>query len=276
MKSFGRGMLVSLCALALAGALSAPAQAGRGDGPKAGASIIGGKKADFVQWPFAASIFLKGRFHCSGAVIAPTKVLTAAHCVDGFNLSKLAVTTGRFKLTNRAVGETFAAVAAAPHPDFHRIQLHDVGVITLDHPTASPPVSLPTPEEGATFGYAGQTLRVAGWGARNPFGFKLSKVLRSATERVRTDRRCRKAYRKLYTVPAMICASGRRLKKFGKKPPIHETACAGDSGAPLVADLPRGPVVIGTVSFGGLFCGLASSPTVYSRVSDSLEFLTSS
>ena len=247
----------------------APAEAG---GKRARASIIGGKKADFAAWPFAAAIFRKGRYHCSGAVIAPTKVLTAGHCVDGIRPSNLAVITGRFKLSDASTGRVYGVAAAVPHPDYHREQIHDVGVITLNTRTFSPPVALPTAAEGLSYGYPGQFLRVGGWGARNPFGFRLSKVLRSATERIRTDRRCRRAYRKLYTVPAMICATGRRIKKFGR-PKVHETACSGDSGGPLVADLPRGPVVIGTVSFGGAFCGLGAAPTVYSRVSDSLSFI---
>ena len=266
---------VSVFAIALsAAAVAAPCTQAKTTGPPARASIIGGAKANFADWPFAAAVFRKGRFHCSASVIAPTKVLTAAHCVDGFNPANLRVVTGRFKLSDRLSGEEFTAVAAVPHPDYHEMQIHDVGVITLDHPTSSPPVNLPSAEQAPTLGLPGQFLRVAGWGARNPFGFNLAKVLRSAVEQVRADPRCRKAYRKLYVVPAMLCAAGRRIKKFGR-PAIHETACTGDSGGPLVADLPTGATVIGTVSFGGAFCGLGVAPTVYSRASDSLAFIES-
>jgi secreted trypsin-like serine protease len=260
-------------AIALAATSGAAPAAGEGREHRARAAIIGGQSADFAQWPFAAAILRKGRFHCSGAVIAPTKVLTAGHCVDGFSPANLAVIIGRFNLVDRATGAIFGVAAATPHPDYHEMQIHDVGVITLDAATAAPPVKLPTAEEGLTHGYPGQQLRIAGWGARAPFGFNLSKVLRSATETIRVDRRCRRAYRKLYVVPAMICANGRALKKYGR-PRIHETACTGDSGGPMVADLPRGPVVIGTVSFGGAFCGLGAAPTVYSRVFDSLGFIS--
>jgi trypsin len=276
MVATGRGLfVVVLSALILsAGFAVAPAQAASKESPVAKKSIIGGKAANFADWPYATAIYRKGRFHCSGEVIAPTKVLTAAHCVDGFNPANLAVITGRARPSDRASGQGFGVVAAVPHPDYHDTQIHDVGVITLAGATTAPPVALPTPEEGAAFGLAGQFMRVAGYGARNPFGFSLSKVLKDTVEQIRSEARCRRAYGKLFKGHAMICALGRKIKKFGR-PFIHETACTGDSGGPMVADTPNGARVIGTVSFGGSFCGLGASPTVYARVSDALPFILS-
>ena len=34
-----------------------------------------------------------------------------------------------------------------------------------------------------------------------------------------------------------------------------------------------GPIEVGTVSYGGALCGLPAAPTVYSRVSSSLDFI---
>lgn len=273
MGRYRSGGAAALCAVAVAVAAAVPAAPADAGERRATASIIGGQRADPAQWPYAAAIFRKGRFHCSGTVIAPTKVLTAAHCVDGFRPAELAVITGRVDHRHDPGGQVFGVVAATPHPDFHKRQIHDIGVITLDGATTAKPVLLPTREEGATYGFPGQFLRVAGWGARHPFGVDLSTVLRTVTEQIRSDRRCRRAYRRLFVVTTMICSTGRRIKGFGR-PRIHETACSGDSGAPLIADLARGAVVIGTVSFGGAFCGLGSTPTVYSRVSDSLAFIS--
>jgi secreted trypsin-like serine protease len=277
MVAKGRGLLLGLlCALTLSAWLAvAPAHAGKAEaGPVAKKSIIGGGPANFANWPYAAAIFRKGRFHCSGEVIAPTKVLTAAHCIDGFNPANLGIVTGRFRLSDQASGQGFGVAAAVPHPDYHETQIHDIGVITLTGVTTAEPIALPTPEEAATLGLAGQFARVAGYGARNPFGFSLSKVLKEAVEQVRSNPRCRRAYGKIFKPATMICALGRKIKKYGR-PFIHETACTGDSGGPLVADTPQGSRLIGTVSFGGSFCGLGASPTVYSRVSDSLPFIQS-
>ena len=114
---------------------------------------------------------------------------------------------------------------------------------------------------------------MAGYGAISPFGMHLSRFLRSTIELVRTDRRCLKAYtRDLYAPETMICALGAR-RKHGGRFKIHTSACLGDSGGPLVADTPTGPVEVGTVSFGGALCGLPAAPTVYSRVSSSLDFI---
>ncbi len=101
----------------------------------------------------------------------------------------------------------------------------------------------------------------------------LSPRLKSTFEQVRSNDRCLRAYtRDLFASESMICALGAR-RKHGGKFKIHTSACSGDSGGPLVADTPSGPVEVGTVSFGGALCGLPAAPTVYSRVSASLDFI---
>lgn len=262
-----------ICALALAVVAAAPAYGGgKGKAPVAGKSVIGGKKVKFANWAFTVAIQRKGRLHCGGSVIAPTKILTAAHCLEGFGVSRLSVAANRPKLTRRGVGETIGVVSAVAHPDYVFNQAHDVGVITLAAPTTSPPVVLATPELDAELSRPGRRLRVAGWGAQNPLGVHLSRILKRTTERVHSPRRCKRAYRRLFRTSSMICALGKRLRRYGRAR-IHASACSGDSGGPLVADTPAGPVETGIVSFGGPFCGFTGAPTVYSRVSDSLDFI---
>jgi secreted trypsin-like serine protease len=263
--------VAAVVGLLLVGA-SAPAADARDQ--RARSSIIAGTGADISGFPYMAAVFLKGRMHCGGSVIAPTKVLTAAHCVEGFNPAKMSVITGRSRLSDASTGQVTGVAAAIPHPDYKQTQVHDIGVITLATPVPVQPIGLPTPTDAATLGFPGQFMRVAGWGAKNPFGFNLAKVLKQTLEQIRSDARCRRAYRRLYQATAMICALGDKLRRFGR-PWIHSTACSGDSGGPLVADTAEGVKVIGTVSFGGAFCGLASAPTVYARVSDSLDFIRS-
>jgi trypsin len=273
MGSRGRAGKAAL-ALALCACLAAAATAGaaKSGGPVAGKSIVAGGKADAANWQFMATVLRKGRLHCGGSVISPTKVLTAAHCVQDVKAANLDIVVGRPKLTDQSVGEVIEVVAAVPHPDYVENQRHDVGVITLARPTTAPAIALASAEESAEFTRPGLKLRVAGWGARSPFGFNLAVVLKRTTEQVRTNKRCRRVFRALYSGRSMICSLGRRVKRFGR-PAIHTTACSGDSGGPLVADTPLGPREVGTVSYGGAFCGLSSAPTVYSRVSDSLGFI---
>jgi secreted trypsin-like serine protease len=241
--------------------------------PRARSSIVGGSPANPAEFPYAVAIFRKGHMHCSGSVIGPTKVLTAAHCVAGFNLANFQVIIGRPLLRDAAVGQAIGVVSGRVNPDFEQTGLHDVGVLNLAQPTGAPPIPLATPDQNAATTAVGAPLQVAGFGATNPFGTHLSGFLKSTTELVRSDRRCLKAYtRDLFAPESMICSLGARRKKAGRFK-IHTSACSGDSGGPLVANTATGPIEVGTVSFGGALCGLPAAPSVYSRVSSSLGFI---
>ena len=99
-------------------------------------SVVGGGRADPAQWPFAVAIFRKGRMHCTGSVITPTRVLTAGHCVAGFNLANLQVIIGRPTLRDTSVGQAIAVTSGRVHPDFEQTGLHDVAVLNLAQPTS--------------------------------------------------------------------------------------------------------------------------------------------
>jgi secreted trypsin-like serine protease len=219
------------------------------------------------------AIFRKGHMHCTGSVIAPTRVLTAAHCVSGFNVANFQVIVGRPDLRNPSVGQTIPVASGRAHPDFIQTGLHDVGVLDLAQPTSATPVAVATPEQNAAATFPGAQLRVAGYGATKPFGIHLSPFLKTTVEQVRTDQRCLRAYtRDLFAPESMICALGAK-RPHGGRFKIHTSACSGDSGGPLVADTASGPVEVGTVSYGGALCGLPAAPTVYSRVSASRDFI---
>jgi secreted trypsin-like serine protease len=241
--------------------------------PVAHSSIVGGGPANPGLWPYVVAIFRKGRVHCTGAVIAPTKVLTGAHCIHGFNLANFQVIVARPDLRNATLGQTIPVASGRVHPDFEQTALHDVAVLDLAQPTTAPVLAVATPGQSAATSFPGAQLRVAGYGATRPFGSRLSPFLKATVERVRTDRRCLKAYtRDLFAPESMICALGAKRKRPGRFK-VHTSACVGDSGGPLVADFPSGPVAVGTVSFGGALCGVPSAPTVYSRVSSALDFI---
>ena len=238
-------------------------------------AVVGGIPADPAQYPYTVAIFRKGRMHCTGSVIAPTRVLTAAHCLFGFNLANFQVIASRPDLRNTSVGQVVPVSGGHFHPDFEQTALHDVGVLDLAQPVAIQPIPLATSAINAATTFPGAQLNVSGYGTTKPFGTHLSPFLKTTVETVRTDRRCLHAYsRDLFAPDSMICALGRKRRHPGKFK-IHTSACTGDSGGPLVANTATGPVQVGTVSFGGALCGLPASPTVYSRVSSSLDFINS-
>jgi secreted trypsin-like serine protease len=266
-----RSLIAALACASALGVCALPAAAHAA--PRARASIVGGGRADPAQWPFAVAIFRKGHMHCSGSVIGPTKVLTAGHCVDGFNVANFQVILGRPTLRDTSVGDAIPVASGRVHPDFEQTGLHDVAVLNLAQPTSVTPVALATPEVNSATTGVGAQMRVAGYGATNAFGSHLSGFLKATIEQSRADSRCLKAYtRDLFAPESMICALGALKKKPGRFK-IHTSACSGDSGGPLVADTAAGPVEVGTVSYGGALCGLPASPTVYSRVSASLDFI---
>lgn len=261
---------LACAAVLVAGLAPAPAPAAV---PLAHDSIVGGYPADSSQWPFMAAIFRKGRLHCGGSVIASTKVLTAGHCVDGFNLANFVVIVGRPDLRNTAAGQSIPVASGRVHPDFEQTALHDVAVLNLAQPANVPPVALATPAQDTAATPPFATLQDAGYGAVNPLGFRLSPALKATIETVRPPDRCLRAYtRDIFNPDSMICALGPKRKHPGRFK-IHTSACSGDSGGPLVATTPQGFLEVGTVSYGGALCGLPGAPTVYSRVSASLDFI---
>jgi trypsin len=270
-----RNLIAALACLGAILVVAAPAAAARQPQPRAHRSVVGGIPADPAQYPYSVAIFRKGHMHCGGSVIAPTRVLTAAHCLFGFNLANFQVIVGRPDLRNTSVGQVVPVSGGHFHPDFEQTALHDVGVLDLATPVAVPPIPLATSAINAATTSAGAQLNVSGYGATKPFGVHLSPFLKTTVEVVRTDQRCLHAYsRDLFAPDSMICALGAKRSHPGKFK-IHTSACSGDSGGPLVANTATGPVQVGTVSFGGALCGLPASPTVYSRVSSSLDFINS-
>ena len=268
------GLATTVIAISLAPTASPAAAGGPSKGARAHASIVGGGPANPTDWPFVVALYRKNRLHCGGSLIAPTKVLTAAHCVEGFNLSSFAVIVGRPDLKNTSSGVSIAIAAGATHPDFAATGMHDMAVLTLAQPANATPVTLATQTENDIFTtVVGSPLSVAGWGAQNPLGFKLSPFLKATTEQIRNTRKCIRAYSKdIFNPVTMLCALGDRIRKF-RRPPINSSACSGDSGGPLIANTSGGLRQVGIVSFGGAFCGLPAAPTVYTRVTSGLDFI---
>ncbi len=265
-RRFGTAIAAGAIMAALAGA--GPGQAAAGQEPSAQASIIGGVAANSNEWPFLVGLRHDGDVFCGGSVIAPTVVLTAAHCANATK-GQIVVVAGRSKLGVKSVGEEIRVAVKTVHPDYKRKQRHDLALLFLNRPTTVPPIALPTIEEARAATAPAAVVRAAGYGAKDAFSLLYPRLLKRTTEWIKPNRRCRHAYGGLFKAPAMICSLGRKFKRSV----LHSTICAGDSGGPLVADTPAGPRLIGVASYGGIICGWDVYPTVYARVSNALTFI---
>ena len=267
------GLAIAL-ALALAAVgigASPPPAAGA---PAAGKAIVGGHKAGTRAWGFTVALRERGfGFFCTGSLIAPDRVLTAAHCVRRAKPRKMRVIVGSPWAAGPRAGRSIRVRRARIDPDYNpRLDRRDVAVITLRLPSAAPPIALPSVREAAKATRPGRKVHSAGWGARSPWGFRLAKRLKSTRERVYPNRLCQRFYLKSgFDSASMICVLGAAAPRLHSRFLLGTTSCTGDSGGPLVARTRAGPRLVGVVSVGPIPCG--GGPSIYARVSSELGFI---
>jgi len=195
---------------------------------------------------------------CTGTLIAPDAVLTAAHCLDPL-FTGGAVPSFTLALDANAAtpADVVAGREAHQHPSFD-IDVepgglgdwYDIGVLLLASPIDDvPPEILPTPEEAASLS-AGQTVLLVGYGLTSNDSYDLGVKYDGAADLVQ------------------VASSELLISQPGQ-----QQNCNGDSGGPALVDLGGGRRLVGTVSRspdGNLVCDHGGVDT---RVDAYLDFI---
>ncbi|MFC5888312.1 serine protease [Kitasatospora sp. CM 4170] len=231
--------------------------------------IIGGNAVSTADHPWMVALSSRPQFgsgrsgqFCGGALVTPTKVVTAAHCFYDESRGKrvdrpaLQVVLGRDDLRGSA-GREVPVESVWIHPDYSfSANMNDIAVLSFAEPQGARQV-LDLVGQGETEPYRpGTPARVFGWGDTTARG-DYSPTLRGVDVSTIADETCAKAYPGgpdgRFDARGMVCAGE---EKGGRD------ACQGDSGGPLVV----AGRLVGLVSWG-TGCAEAVHPGVYTRVS---------
>jgi secreted trypsin-like serine protease len=264
-----RGRALSLAfACTIFASLALPAAAGAE--PTAQASIVGGRAGSIAEFPSLA--FIEARegkhgFACTGTVVAPRVVLTAAHCVENLERGGLtpanqyALATGVTSPEEAKAENIFRVAEAHVFPGFDPGTIHgDAGILILDRPTTAPALPLAGSGDAALY-EGGATVQLAGWGVTQANATKGPSGLRTTSMVVEPPAQCKAkthGYYSPFSPTAQMCTLDLPRRKSG--------GCFGDSGGPVIGQRPDGtPVELGIISTGGDFCS-TKRPNVMTRV----------
>ncbi|CAH1383051.1 unnamed protein product [Tenebrio molitor] len=237
--------------------------------------IINGQDAADGQFPYQISYQwgLLGFYQhvCGGSIISPTWILTAGHCVTEVPaIGEYKIIAGITGLNeNNADKQEINVIDKIVHPNFNGgVGPNDVALLRLATPLEFndrvQPISLPAADSEPS----GDTV-LSGWGSI------------STSELPEMPNQLQTADLPLLSLDDCSAAIDALLEPGEENPLSEESnvctgplsggtgACSGDSGGPLAQD----DTVIGIVSWGFTPCGSQGAPSVYTKVSNFIDFI---
>ncbi|NXD09997.1 TMPS6 protease, partial [Nothocercus nigrocapillus] len=230
--------------------------------------IVGGADSVEGEWPWQASLQVRGRHICGGTLIADRWVVSAAHCFQEERLASPSVWTIYLgKYLQNATSHTevsFKVDRLFLHPYYEEDSHdYDVALLQLDHPVISSPfiqpICLPAPSH---IFEPGLHCWITGWGAIKEGG-RISNMLQKVDVQLIQQDICSEAYHYMIS-PRMLCAGYHKGMK---------DACQGDSGGPLACKEPSGKWFLAGLVSWGMGCARPNYYGVYTRITQVLGWM---
>jgi MYXO-CTERM domain-containing protein len=212
--------------------------------------VVGGERAESGEWDDAVGIVFQGAYvGCTGTLVAPDVVVTAAHCTGG--ISHVLVGSKDW-FSNQ--GEIIPVIQSTVHPRYDGGSFHDIAVLVLASESSYAPRTIALDCIVDEELQDGALVTIAGFGNTQRNGEGSTSFLMRADSLV-VDHDCSEnvvdgiltgCYDEMR--PGGEIVAGGRHDVDGDGEIEQADACFGDSGGPLYLRTWRGDYLVGVTS----------------------------